>query len=209
MKSVWRSRKIAQSEGVETEVRPPSPLQSDWVWRPDAWCRRLDFEGGGLSVNGASLGPLVKLFHDGDPHAVLVHQTERSLENSDVPVEVAIEVGEFEGDFVSLVFDLPTKVVELLKRTHIVRLDVQMKNKASMQVYCRLNIRQGPNFQQVIRQFEQAGDRFVADFDLSTIELNEGRSAGGWIDLIFEKPRRNRIVVSDAILSRRPRAEIT
>ena len=46
------------------------------------------------------------------------------------------------------------------------------------------------------------------DFDLAYTKINEKRVEKAWVDLIFEGPEMNQIVIRDLTLSRRPRAEL-
>ena len=48
----------------------------------------------------------------------------------------------------------------------------------------------------------------VVEFDLAYTNLNEKRIERAWIDLIFEAPEMNQIILRDVTLSRRPRAEV-
>ena len=48
---------------------------------------------------------------------------------------------------------------------------------------------------------------FAVEFDLSVTRINEARVDRAWVDLIFEGPEMNQIVLRDVTLSRRPRAE--
>jgi hypothetical protein len=46
------------------------------------------------------------------------------------------------------------------------------------------------------------------EFDLAYTDLNEKRIERMWLDLIFEGPELNQILLRDVTLARRPRAEI-
>ena len=48
----------------------------------------------------------------------------------------------------------------------------------------------------------------IAEFDLAYTNINEKRVERAWVDLIFESPEMNLIVLRDLTLSRRPRAEL-
>ena len=46
------------------------------------------------------------------------------------------------------------------------------------------------------------------EFDLAYSKLNEKRIEAAWIDLIFEGPEMNQVVLRDLTFSRSPRAQI-
>ena len=46
------------------------------------------------------------------------------------------------------------------------------------------------------------------EFDLAYSNLNEKRVERAWIDLIFEGPQMNQIILRDLTFSRRPRAQL-
>ena len=48
----------------------------------------------------------------------------------------------------------------------------------------------------------------MVEFDLAYSNMNERRVEAAWIDLIFEGPEMNQIVLRDLTFSRRPRAQI-
>jgi hypothetical protein len=73
-------------------------------------------------------------------------------------------------------------------------------------MFARLNIRHGPNTEQVVRELA-TGDP-VAEFDLACTNVNERRIEALWLDLIIDRPAMNRIVFTDVTFARYPRAEI-
>ena len=48
----------------------------------------------------------------------------------------------------------------------------------------------------------------MVEFDLAYTKVNEKRVERLWVDLIFEGPEMNQIILRDVTLSRRPRAEL-
>ena len=48
----------------------------------------------------------------------------------------------------------------------------------------------------------------MVEFDLTYTKINEKRVEKLWIDLIFEGPEMNQIILRDVTVSRRPRAEL-
>lgn len=89
------------------------------------------------------------------------------------------------------------------------RLDCAVDLEKPIEIFARLNVKHGPNLEQLVREIplEGEGGAYV-DFDLAYTKLNEKRVEKLWIDLIFEGPEMNQIVLRDLTLSRRPRAEM-
>ncbi len=46
------------------------------------------------------------------------------------------------------------------------------------------------------------------EFDLAYSKMNEKRVERLWVDLIFEGPEMNQVILRDVTFSRRPRAEL-
>ena len=69
-------------------------------------------------------------------------------------------------------------------------------------------MKHGPNTEQLVRELDFTGDLAVAEFDLFHARINERRIERAWLELIFEGPEMNRIVLRDVTMSRRPRAEL-
>ena len=76
-----------------------------------------------------------------------------------------------------------------------------------MPAYARLNLKHGPNTEQLVQNLP-LGFRSTVDFDLGFTELNENRIEGAWVELIFDKPELNQIIIHDLHMSRCPRAEL-
>ena len=66
----------------------------------------------------------------------------------------------------------------------------------------------GPNTEQIVRQVEFVETRGLAEFDLAYSNINEKRVEKIWIDLIFDNPGMNQVLLRDLTLTRAPRADI-
>ena len=104
--------------------------------------------------------------------------------------------------------DFPHDAVQGLKKRHLIRLAISIETEKPLEVFARLNIRHGPNTEQVVREFPMDATEMFVEFDLGYSELNEKRIERMWLDLIFEDPEMNQILLRDVTLARRPRAEI-
>jgi len=71
-----------------------------------------------------------------------------------------------------------------------------------------LNIKHGPNVEQIVRELPLGDEQVMVEFDLAYTKVNEKRVERLWVDLIFEGPEMNQIILRDVTFSRRPRAEL-
>ena len=184
------------------------PMHSDWAWRPELWKNPVTPSGVAAVASKTPFGREARVFHD-CPHSEITFRQIRNTRSEDVaPFGMRIDVFRFEGSFLSLVIDLPKEATDGLTRRHIVRLAVQAETESPLEIFGRLNVKHGPNVEQVVREFDGARSEAVVEFDLAASELHERRVDRAWLDLIFEGPHMNQIVLRDVTLSRRPRAEV-
>ncbi|QCO56210.1 hypothetical protein EOK75_11005 [Pseudorhodobacter turbinis] len=188
----------------------PKPIGSDWAWRPEPWYGPIAFSGLSSVKNQTSICDGVKVFHD-CPHNEL---TVRQLRNSDeahlAPFGLRMDVFRFEGSFLSLVLELPDAAVEGLRLTHLIGLNATVEAEKPLEIYARLNVKQGPNVEQIVRQLplEEGGANVFVEFDLAYTKLAEKQIDRIWVDLIFDRAEMNQITLRDVTFSRRPRAEL-
>jgi hypothetical protein len=90
----------------------------------------------------------------------------------------------------------------------VVRLDSVIETERPIEIFARLNVRHGPNSDQIVREIPPTDGPATVEFDLAYTKMNEKRVEKAWIDLIFEGPQFNQITLRDMTLSRRPRAEV-
>ena len=81
-----------------------------------------------------------------------------------------------------------------------------IETEKKLEIFARLNVRHGPNTEQLVRELPP-GEETMVEFDLAYSSLNEKRVERLWLDLIFEGPEMNQILLRDITLTRRPRAE--
>ena len=186
----------------------PKPHNADWAWRPELWRGPLDTPGMSSVETRSMLGREVTLFHDCDFSELTLRQLRNLREEDLAPYGLRLDVFQFDGSFLSLVIDLPAEGVEGLKKTHVLRMDVQAELEKPLDIFARLNIKHGPNTEQVVRELPAGTDRHQVEFDLAYSNLNEKRVERAWIDLIFEGPQMNQVILRDLTFSRRPRAHL-
>ena len=76
-----------------------------------------------------------------------------------------------------------------------------------LEIFARLNIKHGPNTEQIVRELPLHEEDIMVEFDLAYTKLNERRVERLWMDLIFEGPQMNQVILRDLTFSRRPRAD--
>ena len=186
----------------------PKPHTADWSWRPELWRGPLPTPGLSSVETKSMLGNEVTLFHDCAFSELTLRQL-RNLREADLaPYGLRLDVFKFDGSFLSLVIDLPEGGVKGLKRTHLIRMEAIVEMEKPLEIFARLNVRNGPNTEQIVRELPLSEQNIVVEFDLAYSNLNEKRVDKAWIDIIFEGPEMNQIVLRDLTFSRRPRAQL-
>ena len=190
--------------GTKTFPKPPG---TDWAWRPALWREPLAVAGRSPVESNTRLGDELVLFHD-CRHSELSLRQIRNRRAADLAAfGLRMDVFNFDGSFLSLALDLPEGAMDGLKRSHLIRLDTIVEMEKPLEIFARLNIKHGPNTEQIVRELPLHEDMVTVEFDLAYSRLNERRVERGWIDLIFENPQMSQVTVRDLTLSRRPRAE--
>ena len=184
------------------------PHNADWAWRPEVWRGPLPVRGISSVASKSKLGEEITLFHDCARSELTLRQLRNRHEADLAPYGLRLDVFNFDGSFLSLVLDLPEAAVTGLKRTHILRVDSLISMEKPIEIFLRLNIKYGPNTEQIVREFSRDQNNVTAEFDLAYANLNEKRVEKMWIDVIFENPQMNQITLRDLTFSRRPRAQL-
>jgi hypothetical protein len=185
----------------------PKPAQSDWAHRPEIWRGPIWPRGQAAVQNRTRIGTAATVYHDCTISELSLRQ-QRNTQDSDLaPFGLRIDVFKFDGSFLSLVLDLPDDAVSGLKRSHILRLQAEVQTEKPLEIFARLNIKYGPNVEQVVRELPLTAGESIVEFDLEHTKLSEKRLERLWVDVIFEGPEMNEITLRDVTFSRRPRAE--
>lgn len=184
------------------------PLHCDWAYRPELWRGPLDGCGVAAVKTKARFGDEVVLYHDCKISEMTVRQIRNTRETDLAPFGLRLDVFRFDGSFLSLAIELPDGAVNGMLRRHLLRLTTVIEMEQPLEIFARLNIQHGPNTEQMVRELPLGVEESVVEFDLAYSKLNEKRIERAWIDLIFEGPDMNQIVMRDMTLTRRPRAEV-
>jgi hypothetical protein len=190
----------------------PNPIRrlpgTDWAWRPDLWRGPVPQRGFAGVESRTQLCDGATLFHDCRVSEITTRQIRNTREQDLAPFGLRMDVFHFDGSFLSIVLDLPAEAVQGLRTRHLVRLEAIVEMEKPLEIFARLNIKHGPNVEQIVRELPLNEAEVVVEFDLFYTRLNEKRVEKAWVDLIFEGPELNQIVLRDITLSRRPRAEL-
>ncbi len=184
------------------------PHGSDWSWRPELWRGPLPTPGMSSVENKSMLGSEVTLFHDCTFSELTLRQLRNQREADLAPFGLRMDVFRFDGSFLSLVVDLPQDAVDGLQRRHLLRMDMIVEMEKPLEIFARLNIKHGPNTEQIVREVPLHEEDIKVEFDLAYSKMNERRVERAWVDLIFEGPEMNQVTLRDLTFSRRPRAEL-
>ncbi len=190
--------------GSNTFKRPGGTL---WAWRPKVWRGALDKKGIAGVETRKQLGDEVTLFHDCEISELTLRQIRNTREDDLAPYGLRMDVFKFDGSFLSLVIDCPPEAVAGLQRRHIIRLETLIETETPIEIFARLNIKHGPNTEQIVIELPTNKNEILTEFDLAYSSINEKRVEKMWIDLIFEGPEMNEVTVRDLTLCRYPRAD--
>jgi len=184
------------------------PMGSDWQWRPTLWRGAIPVPGFSSVPGKAVVCDGATVFHDCRRSELTVRQVRNTREADLAPFGLRMDVFRFDGSFLSLVLDLPEEATLGLKMKHLVRLDVIVEMEKPLEIFARLNIKHGPNVEQIVRELPLNEQEVMVEFDLAYTKLNEKRVERMWVDLIFEGPEMNQVILRDVTFSRRPRADL-
>jgi len=184
------------------------PLHCDWAYRPEIWRGPVSPVGLASVETKTPFGAEATVFHDCAISELTLRQLRNTREEDLAPFGLRMDVFRFDGSFLSLVLELPPEAVENLKRKHLIRMQAVVETEKPLEIFARLNIRHGPNSENLVRELPLGSDDVMVEFDLAYTKMNEKRVEKLWVDLIFEGPEMNQILLRDVTFSRRPRAEI-
>ena len=191
-----------------TAASPPRPKGADWAWRPMPWLAPLAVQGLIGFPSPSQFADAVSIHHDCADSELALRQIANTGANIRCPFAISLDVFGFDGSFLSLAIDLPPDAAQGLKLRHLIRLELQLETERPVKTYARLNVRHGPNSEQILRELPGQDTLAIIDFDLANSPIDERRIGHLWLDLIFDAPRMNRITLRDLTFSRRPRAGV-
>ena len=186
----------------------PRPPGTSWSWRPNVWRGPLGQSGIASVESKSKLGDEVTIFHDCQHSEITLRQLRNLREEDLAPFALRMDVLNFDGGFLSLVVDLPMEAAAGLSRRHVIRMNGVVLLERKIEVFARLNIKHGPNTEQILVEMSLDHDDVMVEFDLAYADINEQRVERMWLDLIFEGPAMNQVTLRDLTFCRYPRAEL-
>lgn len=198
----------AESRLVGLHSPIPRPELAEWAWRPDVWTAPVRPAALAPAESGAALGADARLFHDSAAREIVLRQVRNTHEDDLAPWALRFDVFGFDGSYLSLAIELPVGRVRDLRHNHVVQLDTSTDAERPVEIFARLNIRHGPNTEQIVRELPFGQPRVSTEFDLAHTRLNQNRLERAWVDLIFGKPGMNQLTLRDLTVSRRPRSNL-
>ncbi len=184
------------------------PHGTVWSWRPALWRGPLPSPGIAAVKSKTQFGEEVTLYHDCRVSEITMRQLRNTREADLAPYGLRLDVFRFDGSFLSLVIEMPEDGIKGLKRNHVIRMDTIVEMEKPLEIFARLNIKHGPNTEQIVRELPLHEEEIKVEFDLAYTKINEKRIEKIWVDLIFEGPEMNQVILRDVTFSRRPRAEL-
>jgi hypothetical protein len=183
-------------------------MGTDWAWRPDLWLGPISTMGYAAITNRTNLCNGTTIFHDCKRSELTARQIRNTREADIAPFGFRLDVFRFDGSFLSMVLELPQEAALNLRQRHILRVDMIVEMEKPLEIFARLNIKHWPNVEQIVREVPLNEEEVMVEFDLGYSKLNEKRVEKLWVDLIFEGPEMNQIILRDVTLTRRPRSEL-
>ena len=186
---------------IEVPADFPLPPKTQWGYTPALWEHSLGQETSGNVLTGTEIAPRVNLHHDAE-------QTDIAIRGNGAEGGLSFSITKFSGSFLSLAFGFPVDVAKAIRRHDLIRIAVTSEAAEPFKAYARLNLRHGPNNEQIVRMIDIGhGDSF-AEFDIFYSEFEPNRSSDAWIDLIFNNPEGLAFTLSQAVILRRVRATL-
>jgi hypothetical protein len=186
----------------------PRPEAVDWSWRPQLWCNRLATPGVSSAESGTKLHDGLSLFHDCPLSELTLRQVRNTREADLAAYGLRLDVFKFSGSYMSIAIELDETALGHLRKDHVIRMETIVEMEKPLEIFARLNIRHGPNTDQIVRELPLYAEDIRVEFDLAYTKINEKRVSKIWVDLIFEGPEMNQVTLRDLTFNRRPRARL-
>lgn len=186
----------------------PQPSGTDWAWRPKPWASSAAKSGLAPALSKTAFTDELMIFHDCRNPEITLRQS-RNMREIDLSVsKIELEVFHFDGTYLSLVVEVPQASCEGLQKNHLIQLAAVIERDRPTKIYARLNVKNGPNTEQILMTLPDDTPETLVEFDLAYSGLNEIRAERMWVDIMIESPAMNKVTIRDLTMCRYPRAEI-
>ncbi len=176
------------------------PPKTQWGYTPALWQHNFDSETVGNILTGTEIAPRVTLHHDAESVDMRIAPVENSA-------ALSFDIREFSGGFLSLAFGFPESDAKAIQRHDLIRIAIQSEAAEQFKAYARLNLKHGPNNEQIVRMIDIGQDGF-AEFDIFYTEFEPTRASDAWIDLIINEPQGKSFTLKQVVILRRVRATL-
>lgn len=183
------------------------PADADWGWRPEIWRGQIALPGRASVASKSRLGGELTLFHDCGRAEISMRQLRNTSPTDLAPYGLRLDVLNFEGSYLSLALNLDGAASENIRAQHLIQVAAIVEMETITEIYGRLNLKHGPNTEQIVQQIKMTGTNGECEFDLAFLDFNEKRVERIWLDLIFDKPEMNQMTIRDVTMVRRMRAD--
>ena len=201
---------------TDDALRAPAPgaalpglaARTEWAARNAALAGAL-FPAGYCPLEQATtLTPDFSVYHDGR-HADLALRQVRTVSADGLsPFEIVCDCLAFDGTYLSFALALPEDAVAAISPHDLLRVHLTIEAERPVTAYGRLNIRHGPNTEEIVRDIDLRRPDSTLEYDLFYADMEADQISAVWVDLIFERPAMNRFALKEAVLSRRRRADV-
>ena len=142
------------------------------------------------------MGTSIAVHHNDTDPELIVRQFKNLGVDDSAPFGLSVETYEFKGSFLSLAIDLPSEAATGLTKNHIFEVEGKLSLDHPMPVFVGLNVKHGPNVEELLQEIPHGANRPYLEFDLGYCDLHEARVENVWLDLIFDDPSMNRAKIS-------------
>ncbi|MEL6582621.1 MAG: DUF6478 family protein [Pseudomonadota bacterium] len=194
---------------------PAGPKDASLRYRPPFFTQATRPSGLVRPASATSLGGGITLHHDLEEPELSLRQVRNGVatgltshDDAATPFGCLLEAFELRGSFLSLAIAIPPKEAQKTRREDLVRLTYDLELDLPLEVFARLNLRHGPNVEQIVREIDLQGRESFVEFDLFYTKYEPERGRDIWVDLIFQTPTMNIIRIRDLTIIRRPRVSL-
>ncbi|GEM_PF-6528739 len=181
------------------------PLNCDWAWRAAEFYRAGAIAETSSPRSGVDIGPSVKLYLGGAGDQIGVFADRPVTESG--PIGLGLAMTAVAGEFLSLSFAAPETAVKAMTKYTLFQCDLVATVDDLVTFYLRLNVKYGASVAKFTQMVETGGGHHCVIFDLGFHAFDVGAFSKIWLDIMIANPQKNRIVLNDMTLLRRPRGQ--
>jgi len=142
------------------------PDDADWGWRPDVFATLLGQISSILRSARHNVGASIAVHHNATDSELIVRQFKNMGVDDLAPFGLSLETYDFMCSFLSLAIDLPREAAEKLTKYHIFDVEGKLLLDHPSPVFARLNVKHGPNVEELLQEIPHNANRLYLAFDL-------------------------------------------